>query len=71
MGVPAPLSDSDRTPRCSHCGEVIGVYEPAIHVTGELVARTSRARDPELSSDSPGRLYHVACYELSHVRSYP
>jgi hypothetical protein len=57
------------SPRCSHCGAVIGVYEPATQVVGELAWTTSRAADPELSPDSPGSLYHASCYELARAES--
>jgi hypothetical protein len=48
---------------------VVGVYEPATQVVGELAWTTSRAADPGLSPDSPGSLYHSSCYELA--RSEP
>ncbi len=53
------------SPRCAHCGAVVGVYEPATQVVGELTWTTSRAADPGLSPESPGRLYHASCYELA------
>jgi hypothetical protein len=55
------------SPRCAHCGAVVGVYERATVVVGELVRTTSRAADPGLSSDVPGSLYHASCYELARA----
>jgi hypothetical protein len=49
--------------RCRHCGEVIGVYEPLITVTGGHAVTSSRALDPELT-DRNGEHYHRACFEL-------
>jgi hypothetical protein len=46
---------------------VVGVYEPATQVVGELALTTSRAADPALSPDSPGQLYHASCYELARA----
>jgi hypothetical protein len=52
-------------PRCELCGEVIGVYEPLIHVHANGVHESSRAADPYLSEGARGSLYHAACYEPS------
>ncbi len=49
-------------PRCELCGEVIGVYEPLIHVHASGVHQSSRAADPGLSAGESGSLYHTACY---------
>jgi hypothetical protein len=68
--VPAGMALADQSslpggsPRCAHCGAVVGVYEPATQVVGELEWTTSRAADPGLSPDSPGSLFHASCYEL-------
>jgi hypothetical protein len=56
-------------PRCAHCGAVVGVYESATQVVGAQAQPTSRAADPSLSPDSPGRLYHAGCYELARSES--
>jgi hypothetical protein len=48
---------------CAGCGDVIGVYEPLVHVIGAMAHRTSRAADPELGHRS-GLLYHAACAPL-------
>lgn len=61
---------SDAFPRCAHCGGVIGVYEPAIHVVAGGAWTTSRAADPDLSTDDDGLLYHAVCFELGrYIRS--
>jgi hypothetical protein len=60
-GSGARLPES--APRCRRCGEVIGVYEPLIHVVGGLSHRTSRAACPRLSANASEALYHAACYE--------
>ena len=55
-------------PRCAACGEIIGVYEPLVHVAGRLVRQTSRAAEPD-ACFSGGACYHAACYEpASRVR---
>lgn len=47
---------------CDFCGEVIGVYEPLIHVFENSARRTSRAAEPDVSS-LKGDRYHLDCYE--------
>jgi hypothetical protein len=49
-------------PRCAGCGDIIGVYEPLVHVTGGLTWRTSRAAEPTVAN-AGGMLYHPGCYE--------
>jgi hypothetical protein len=44
------------------CGDVIGVYEPLVHVIGATARRTSLAADPETCSED-GDCYHAGCYE--------
>lgn len=48
-------------PRCSACDDIIGVYEPLVHVGDDFAERTSRAASPEICS--PGRCFHLDCYE--------
>lgn len=55
---------NDALPRCTYCGGVIGVYEPATQVTGESRLTTSRAAQPDLVSGS-AMVYHAVCYELT------
>lgn len=53
----APIEE---TPRCRHCGDVIGAYEPMVLVTDGLAYRTSRAA---LGAGARvGHNYHSACY---------
>jgi len=55
----------ERTPRCRHCGDVIGVYEPAILVRDGQAHSTSRAVAPqEIASHE--HVYHRACYLRAH-----
>jgi hypothetical protein len=49
-------------PRCTACDDVIGVYEPLIHVFGGAARRTSLTADPQACL-SGGRCYHLECYE--------
>lgn len=52
---------SDRW-RCHLCGEVIGVYEPAIRLVEGNAYETSRASEPDIASQAEG-IYHRACFE--------
>jgi hypothetical protein len=52
-----------RALRCAGCGEVIGVYEPLVHVVDGIAHRTSRAADPQLAATQPDACYHLACSE--------
>ena len=48
--------------RCIRCGEVIGLYEPAVIVDHNGVRKTSRGAE----SKPPGHgeaAYHLGCYE--------
>ena len=47
--------------RCASCGEIIGVYEPLVHVVGGIAHRTSRAADPQLTVNQPDACFHLAC----------
>jgi len=57
--MPAPI------PKCDHCGEPIGVYEPMIAMIGEEARETSRAAEPSTVSASTAR-YHRSCYLDRH-----
>jgi hypothetical protein len=48
--------------RCDACGDVIGVYEPLVHVSGGFAWPTSRAAEPSIGV-AAGRRYHLACFE--------
>jgi hypothetical protein len=52
------------TLRCARCRDVIGVYEPLLHVVDGIARRTSRAAEPELVHAEGGSCYHLACGEL-------
>jgi len=45
---------------CDWCGDVIGVYEPAVFVAGEA-HETSYAAEPELGAAATER-YHRNCF---------
>jgi hypothetical protein len=48
-------------PRCRHCGDVIGVYEPMILVSSEGGRETSLAAEPQL--DATGcTCFHAPCF---------
>jgi hypothetical protein len=49
-------------PRCSLCDDVLGVYEPIMHVIGGDAGLTSRAAEPGVPSVK-GDCYHLDCYE--------
>lgn len=48
-------------PRCDHCDDVIGVYEPMVVVKSDEVRVTSRAAEPAIVGESAER-YHRSCY---------
>jgi hypothetical protein len=54
-------------PRCPACEDVLGVYEPIMHVLGTYARRTSRAAEPTVSSGE-GQCYHLGCYERLGAR---
>jgi hypothetical protein len=60
----AEIETAHSVPRCNWCGDVIGVYDPLVHVTGETARRTSRAVEPEIA-DVAGCIYHAECYQLA------
>jgi hypothetical protein len=51
----------NRTVRCRHCEDVIGVYEPMIVLCDGRARGTSRAAEPSVGDDA-GECYHRACY---------
>ena len=57
----------DATLRCAKCEEIIGVYEPLVHVFGGIAHRTSRAAEPEIVHARP--VYHAACWDLDGTPS--
>ena len=49
------------SPRCRHCGDVIGVYEPIVVREGGEFRETARAAEPGLPLVH-GEHYHRACH---------
>jgi len=54
-------------PRCHHCGEVIGVYEPMILSSAGHTRETSLAAQPDLGALVGG--YHLACHAATRDRA--
>ena len=48
-------------PRCPHCADVIGAYEPMVLETPHGPRHTSLAAEPDLYG-SESRCFHRACY---------
>ncbi|MGZ4187618.1 MAG: hypothetical protein ACXVUE_06525 [Solirubrobacteraceae bacterium] len=46
---------------CAGCGQVIGVYEPLVHVVDGVAHKTSVAADPQLAHRRADAFYHLAC----------
>jgi hypothetical protein len=55
-------------PRCQHCNDVIGVYEPMVVVHNGAPRETSRAAEQD-DGGLDGELFHAACYEQAHDRT--
>jgi hypothetical protein len=55
----------DRTLRCHHCQDVIGVYEPMIVLADGQARGTSRAAEQD-NGPPVGECYHHACYTQVH-----
>jgi hypothetical protein len=53
--------DVSAMPACTRCGDVIGVYEPAVIVLDGESRVTSRAGEPDAVRNALER-YHRACY---------
>jgi hypothetical protein len=62
MGESQGEPPGEQLPRCTLCDDVIGVYEPLVHIDRELARRTSRAAEPGVTS-SAGKSFHLDCYE--------
>lgn len=56
------------TPTCRHCGDVIGVYEPAVRLRDGRARSTSRAAAAPGELLSEDELYHRDCYLQTHGR---
>jgi len=53
--------DPSAGPTCARCGDIIGIYEPAVIVLEGQPFVTSRAAEPDAVAKAPER-YHRACY---------
>jgi hypothetical protein len=64
ISVSEPTGDPvpPHLPRCRHCQDVIGVYEPLVLETAEGHVHTSLVARPSLS-EADGQSFHRACYE--------
>ena len=54
-------------PRCLHCADVIGAYEPMVLETPHGPRQTSLAAEPDLYG-SAARCFHRACYQQAEER---
>jgi len=61
MGRREGERNSAERPRCPVCNDIVGVYEPLIHLFDGFAIRSSRAAEPEICST--GHCFHLACYE--------
>jgi hypothetical protein len=66
-------SDTQPLPRCTWCGDTIGVFEPLVYVAGEprRAVRSAVLRLPdELRSGGHGHaaFFHAACHEAAERR---
>ena len=61
MGYAQGESRFVEPPRCPVCDDVVGVYEPLVHLGDGFATRTSRAAEPQICSS--GQCFHLACYE--------
>jgi hypothetical protein len=59
---PAP-ADMEEPMRCTHCGDVIGVYEPLVALTEGRTLETSLAAGTIRGERNAG-CYHRDCYAL-------
>ncbi len=50
--------------RCDGCGDVIGVYEPAIVIQGEQIRETSVAAEPR-RPPAWDRSFHAGCFDAT------
>lgn len=52
----------DERLRCAYCGDVIGVYEPLVVVSGDQLRSTALAAEPDAASDPDAVYLHDACH---------
>ena len=55
---------------CAHCGDRIGVYEPAVVVEGASARTTSLAREPGVT-ETAKRLLHAGCARRTGIDPAP
>jgi hypothetical protein len=55
-------------PRCQHCDDVIGVYEPMVVLHNGAARDTSRAAEQD-HAPLNGELFHAACYAQARDES--
>ena len=55
-------------PTCARCGDVIGVYEPAVIVLDGACRVTSRAAEPDAVGSAPERYHRACCTDRWEVR---
>jgi hypothetical protein len=65
----SPLSTGQRL-RCASCRDVIGVYEPLVHVLEDLAWQTSLAAEPAVAM-AGGEHYHADCYSRTGQAQQP
>jgi hypothetical protein len=67
--MPASDPDADGAPlprpRCRHCQDVIGAYEPMVLVTRSGRSETSLAAEPWLY-ETDQSCFHRGCYAQAH-----
>lgn len=56
-----PTQPPQRPPQCELCGDVIGVYEPAVVLEEWGPRLTSTASEPALATMTGGR-FHADCF---------
>jgi hypothetical protein len=61
MRPEVPVTSRER-PRCAACLDVVGVYEPLVHLLGGIARHSSRAAERAITI-AGGKLYHLDCYE--------
>jgi len=59
-----PVVSALDLPRCAHCGDVIGAYEPLVVRARGEVRKTSLAADPALPLPDAEH-YHLACWSAA------
>jgi len=66
VDVPPRTGSATDQPRCSHCGDVIGVYEPYVVTAVQAPSEPSRGQGPPAAIEGL-HLYHERCYKESRA----